>query len=182
MTLVTESDIPDRMVDLIAENLWERMEQRRQETGKRNRTDQGSGDPRTGAILRKHRGDMSIRSLSNKTGLDHTFIGRIERGERGMSVESLAASSNALGFEFAIDYLSGVYHVNNGTFSGSLYRPEDIASQSSVQAQPRITEVDPGVDGEIIVSGQGPDCFIWVATGEDNTILGHSFVRLSDSQ
>ncbi|MEI6514125.1 MAG: helix-turn-helix transcriptional regulator [bacterium] len=47
--------------------------------------------------LRQDRGIMSQMALSLKSGIDRTYIGGIERGERNVAIKNIEKLANALG-------------------------------------------------------------------------------------
>lgn len=51
--------------------------------------------------LRKGAGISSQESLADKAGVHRTYVGRLERGETGVTVESLAAILAPLGVSLA---------------------------------------------------------------------------------
>jgi DNA-binding XRE family transcriptional regulator len=67
---------------------------------KRGREDSGSGSKEVGNILRHWRIGRSVTELARESGLHHTTIGKIESGQRGMSVQTLAKLSQVLPPEF----------------------------------------------------------------------------------
>ena len=77
---------------------------------KRERKDQDTGDPELGLIVRKYRlnDGHSLRRLARLTGLNFGFIGRIESGARGISVDTLARLGMALGQDFVDEYMKAV--------------------------------------------------------------------------
>jgi transcriptional regulator with XRE-family HTH domain len=131
-------------IEVLADELFERFERRRIESQKRGRSEVGNGHPLVGAVLTGYREyqNLNKRQLAALTGLNHTFIGRIERGERGITVESLAKLHRALGDEFALEYLDAYdQHVNGYTAPDSGHRvsgrPEGLAGEQEIQEQPR---------------------------------------------
>lgn len=58
------------------------------------RNDQGRGHPKLGQIVRHFRKarfpEMTIKQYADKVGLNESFLRRVEKGERGLSVASLA--------------------------------------------------------------------------------------------
>ena len=55
--------------------------------------------------LRRHQSGISQESLADQCGLHRTYIGAIERGERNVTIKTLARISEALGYA-ALDLLS----------------------------------------------------------------------------
>ena len=51
--------------------------------------------------LRREAGISSQETLAHQAGVHRTYIGRLERGESGVTVEALAAVSAALGVSLA---------------------------------------------------------------------------------
>lgn len=49
--------------------------------------------------LRLQKGISSQMALANKAGLDRTYIGGIERGERNVSLDNIAKLAKTLGIE-----------------------------------------------------------------------------------
>jgi transcriptional regulator with XRE-family HTH domain len=96
-------------LDKLAEQLYERFEDRLQRSAKHGRSDKGTGSHGLGSIVRRHRGAFSLRDISASSGLHHGFIGRVEKGERGLSVESLARLTAVFGSDFLIEYITAVY-------------------------------------------------------------------------
>ena len=124
-------------LDQLAEQIFERIERRRIESEKRGRNETGTGHPRVGEVLtgyREHYG-LSKRALANASDLNHTFIGRIENGERGIKIESLCKLRRVLGDEFALEYLDaydeyvGLYTPGRG--------PEGRPGKQAIQEQSR---------------------------------------------
>ena len=79
-----------------------------QKLNKRSRNDQGRGHPNLGVILKHY---ISIHGLSEadvaaSVGKHPTFINKVIHGQRGISIETLAALQNVLGTGFSNDYLS----------------------------------------------------------------------------
>lgn len=74
---------------------------------KRNRQDEGSGNPAVGAVVKMYRtkGKLSLTQLAEKTGLNRAFLGRIEQGKRGMSLHTYLTLCEALN-----------YHINGWGF------------------------------------------------------------------
>ncbi len=64
---------------------------------KRGRQDQGSGDEKLGTILRSSREfkNWTQEELGTRTGLHPTTIGKIESGQRGMSLLTFCKLSQA---------------------------------------------------------------------------------------
>lgn len=56
--------------------------------------------------LRKVRG-LSQEAFAAECGLDRTYVGGVERGERNITIRSLAAISNGLGISMS-ELLSGL--------------------------------------------------------------------------
>lgn len=80
-------------------------------TPKRNRKDEGSGDPIIGSIVRKYRmaQGWSLDDLAKATGLNRAFLGRIEQGKRGMSLHTYLLITHHLGV-----------HINGWTINGEI--------------------------------------------------------------
>lgn len=97
-------------VSKLADELFERMRELDAKASKHSRTDKGTGNTALGSVIRTYRGEDSLRDVSAATGLHHGFIGRLERGERGASVETVARLMRYFGTAFAIDYLYAVLH------------------------------------------------------------------------
>lgn len=72
---------------------------------RRERQDRGSGDERLGKVLRSTREKQGLtqQALASSTGIHYTTIGKIETGDRGMSLTTFAKLSFALGNTFAQD-------------------------------------------------------------------------------
>lgn len=51
--------------------------------------------------------NLSQESFAHKAGLDRTYIGHVERGERNMSFTNLVKITNALGYSLS-DLLEGI--------------------------------------------------------------------------
>ena len=49
---------------------------------------------------RKARG-LSQRALAQRAGLDRTYVGSVERGERNVSIDNIERLAEALGIELA---------------------------------------------------------------------------------
>jgi antitoxin component HigA of HigAB toxin-antitoxin module len=62
------------------------------ETQKKRRNDRGNGSPQLGQVLRDHMRDVGVtaQQFANNIGRDVSLIHKVERGDRGMSVETLA--------------------------------------------------------------------------------------------
>lgn len=56
-----------------------------------------------GANLRAERikAGLSQEALAHVAGLDRTFVGQVERGERNISIDNIAKLARALGLELA---------------------------------------------------------------------------------
>jgi transcriptional regulator with XRE-family HTH domain len=124
-------------IDQLAEQLFERLEKRRIESGRRGRSETGTGHPEVGKVLTGYREywGMTKRSLAKAADLNHTFIGRIENGERGIKIESLCKLRRVLGDEFALEYLDAYDEFVSGYTTGP--GPTEFAGESPVQEQPR---------------------------------------------
>ena len=83
---------------------------------KLGRDDRGSGSAVIGQILLKNRTDtgMSQRELAKNAGLHPTTIGKIETGERGMSLETFCKLANWLEEEFVWDIVEELAPLPNG--------------------------------------------------------------------
>ena len=57
--------------------------------------------------------NLSQEALADKCGLHRTYIGAIERGERNITINTLARGADALGVQ-AVDLLLAQSHVENG--------------------------------------------------------------------
>jgi DNA-binding XRE family transcriptional regulator len=77
---------------------------------KLGRSDVGSGDIRIGELLLRHRTreEMTQKQLAALTGLHPTTIGKIENGERGMSLETFAKLAYNLEESFAWDVIDEI--------------------------------------------------------------------------
>ena len=55
------------------------------------------------ANLRHERkaGGLSQRALAQRAGLDRTYVGSVERGERNVSIDNIERLAEALGIELA---------------------------------------------------------------------------------
>ena len=78
-------------------------------------TEHSSGDDQLGAIVRKYRirTGKSIRKIARESSLHHGFIARIEHGDRGLSVDTLAKLAQIFGTGFLFEYLSRVMNAEN---------------------------------------------------------------------
>jgi transcriptional regulator with XRE-family HTH domain len=124
-------------LDELADHLFERIEKRRIESDKMGRSETGTGNADVGKVLtgyREYRG-MTKRSLAKAADLNHTFIGRIENGERGIKIESLCKLRRVLGDEFALEYLDAYDEFVGGYTAGP--GPTGLTGESPVQEQPR---------------------------------------------
>jgi len=52
-------------------------------------------------VLRLERGISSQMDLAHKTGMDRTYIGGIERGERNVALKNIEKLAKALGIELS---------------------------------------------------------------------------------
>lgn len=52
-------------------------------------------------VLRLQKNITSQMALANKSGLDRTYVGGIERGERNVALDNIAKLAKALGVEIA---------------------------------------------------------------------------------
>lgn len=70
---------------------------------KREREDRGGGFPALGAITTKYRekDGLIISHLAHMAGLHPTTIGKIEAGQRGMSLYTFSRLSRILGMQYA---------------------------------------------------------------------------------
>jgi ribosome-binding protein aMBF1 (putative translation factor) len=70
----------------------------------RRRTESGHGSPELGALVRDARQlvGYSQTDLAACAGLDHSFISRVEQGQRGVGIGALAKLEGCLGAEFAL--------------------------------------------------------------------------------
>lgn len=169
-------------LDRLADEIYERFENRLRDRDKRNRSDSGTGDVRIGAILRRYRGDRSIRSLDEESGLHYSFIGRIERGERGMSLESFAALADVLGADYALDTIRMVNVVNNPDRYNKQPRSTEPAGQPEVQAQPRPASGDEAGDVSHRDVGEVPTFGERLAASVENYVRSGSPVFVPDGQ
>lgn len=85
------------------------------------RRDRGKAHPALGAVLREHRiaGGFTIAALAKESEWDGhqvspDLISKVESGERGLGLESLALLMAVLGFPFANDYLGQYLNVMRG--------------------------------------------------------------------
>ncbi len=140
-------------IDQLADELYERIDNRLREREKRNRSEKGTGDVRIGSILRKYRGPWSIRAVAEDSGLHYSFIGRIERGERGMSLESFAALADVFGPDYAVDTIRMVNHVNRPDQYPDPNRSKEPASEQAVPEQPRASAGGAGSNGRVEPQG-----------------------------
>lgn len=83
----------------------------------KTRTYTGSGDPDLGKIITKWReiAGKSIRGLAADTKLHDTMIGKLERGERGMTVSSLASLAKGLPEGFLDEFLTAAMAKSPGS-------------------------------------------------------------------
>lgn len=74
---------------------------------KLNRNDRGSGSTRLGEILGRCRkqSKLSFKELAQESGLDETYLRKIEKGERGMSLTTFAKIAPVLGLDFIFSVL-----------------------------------------------------------------------------
>lgn len=80
---------------------------------KKGRRDEGSGDPVVGAILRKYREDdgATLEQLAAAAGIHPTFLSKIEKGERGMSLATFCKLARVLDAEWVeetVDQINGI--------------------------------------------------------------------------
>lgn len=100
----------DGIENLIARGV-EMALQREKERAKHGRSDTGSGDPRLGEIVRRYREreGLTQRDLGDNAGLHSTTIGKIESGDRGMSLDTFARIAGGFSpdqtFNFAVDVI-----------------------------------------------------------------------------
>lgn len=96
----------NQAVEIAAEAVELALE-RRKKTQKRGRADQGTGSKMIGAIVKAWREhySMDITEVAKIANLHPTTVGKIESGQRGMSLKTLACLVNALGYDFAKDVL-----------------------------------------------------------------------------
>ncbi len=66
--------------------------------------------PTQGDIVRKYRerAGLSMRNLAFRVRVDNTFIGRLEKGERNLSLPLFARLYRLFGERFALDLLDAV--------------------------------------------------------------------------
>jgi DNA-binding XRE family transcriptional regulator len=70
---------------------------------KMGRDDRGTGDPEVGSLLRNGREwvSMTQTQLAEAAGVHYTTIGKIETGERGMSLSTFCKIGNHLGKDWS---------------------------------------------------------------------------------
>lgn len=80
---------------------------------KQGRSDSGSGSVALGDIVTHARGPRTKREIAEMAGLHPTTIGKIESGDRGMSLETFLRLHSVL--DHPDDFLQAVYdHYANG--------------------------------------------------------------------
>jgi transcriptional regulator with XRE-family HTH domain len=119
-------------MEKLADELYDRLSERMAKSSKYNRTDKGTGNTELGKIIRSYRGTESLREVGSATGLHHGFIGRLERGDRGASVETLARLAGHFGDDFALDYLVAVLRLTDPNGD----RPSILANQPTIEGGP----------------------------------------------
>lgn len=78
---------------------------------KAGRDDKGTGDPGIGAIVRNRREMLGLTQadLASHAGIHYTTVGKIETGDRGMSLQTFCKLGRWLGPSFVgavVDYVS----------------------------------------------------------------------------
>lgn len=112
-----------------------------------------------GSVVQKHRlwVNKSQRQVARDTGLHHGFIARLERGERGISVDTLARLGKSLGIGFLFEYISAIINeqVEADYQHRRANRPQTSASQSTDQG--RTLDQTRDTDGH----GETTEYYIW---------------------
>jgi plasmid maintenance system antidote protein VapI len=88
---------------------------------KRSRNDVGRGDPELGQILQKAiaRTGESLGEVSRAIGKHPTFMGKVIRGERGISISTLAELHWYFGGVFSVRYLDKLYQLEHPEQAGA---------------------------------------------------------------
>lgn len=78
---------------------------------KLGRDDKGTGDPALGSIVRSRREILGLTQadLASNAGIHYTTVGKIETGDRGMSLQTFCKIGRWLGPSFVasvVDYVS----------------------------------------------------------------------------
>lgn len=120
----------NNQLDRLADLLFERLDEKQRIRSKRNRNDTGSGSAVAGGILRSYREKqgLSLRTLHDLTGLHHAFLGRIERGQRGVGIETFAKLDMIFGPAFTSSFLEAIRHAD--------YRPGHGPGPQIASSQP----------------------------------------------
>lgn len=76
--------------------------------------------------------DYSLRSLADITGLDHSYIGRLEKGESKPSRETVTKLSTALDIPLDELLIAAGYHPYNQQV-GRINRDKDVIKESAAE-------------------------------------------------
>lgn len=100
----------DELEDMMSRSAKKALEEFRNDR-KMSREDKGTGSTVLGNILAHHRseGGETQASLARRTGIHPTTISKIEKGQRGMSLETFLKLADSLGIDFLDEMV--VYYV-----------------------------------------------------------------------
>jgi DNA-binding XRE family transcriptional regulator len=102
LTPLQAGGVTPQMLVLEAAKIGARLALEEFQRSRKERQDRGSGDESLGKVLRSTRENLGLtqQQLASSTGIHYTTIGKIETGDRGMSLTTFCKLAFFLGSDF----------------------------------------------------------------------------------